>query len=115
VVADGIVYVGSSAQRRLFAFDATGCGAATCDPLWTTDNLRGPPRSSPSIANGVVYAVDRTGLIHAFDAATGATVWTYDTGFAEYPSGGGWVTVSDGVLYAAVVFAFGLYAFGLMP
>ena len=33
-VANGVVYAGDS-DGKLYAFDAAGCGAATCEPIWT--------------------------------------------------------------------------------
>jgi outer membrane protein assembly factor BamB len=38
----------------LEAFDAHGCGAATCGPVWTSMHLDVTP-FSPAVANGVVY------------------------------------------------------------
>jgi outer membrane protein assembly factor BamB len=54
-VANGVVYVGS--HGLLYAFKATGCSAATCQPLWTAPNPGGgnATYSSPAVANGMVY------------------------------------------------------------
>ncbi len=56
VVANGVVYVGSgglAAYDALYAFNAAGCGQATCSPLWTYPTLN---ITNPIIVNGVVYA-----------------------------------------------------------
>jgi outer membrane protein assembly factor BamB len=65
-----IVYAGST--DGLFAFNAAGCGAATCAPLW-----RGHPaggifagtQASPAVAGGVVYTAQNNTRIAAYDAA----------------------------------------------
>lgn len=59
--------------------------------------------AAPVVGNGMLYVVDTTGAVNAFDAATGAKAWTYqldvnkdlrDTRF------GGGATYRDGVVYA---------------
>jgi outer membrane protein assembly factor BamB len=60
--ADGVVY--TTVAGWLSAFDADGCGAPTCDPLWSA---RLDWTGSPSIANGVVY-VGTLDAIAMFDA-----------------------------------------------
>ena len=37
-------------------------------------------KSSPAVANGIVYIGSDDGKVYAFNATTGATVWTYTTG-----------------------------------
>jgi outer membrane protein assembly factor BamB len=52
-VAGGVVYE-TTDQGQLFAFNAAGCGARVCDPLWTSaDSVNA--YFPPSVANGVVY------------------------------------------------------------
>jgi outer membrane protein assembly factor BamB len=72
-VAGGVLFVGSY-DRNVHAFDitgATGCSGTlpvTCDAIWrgaTGDYIR----SSPAVANGVVYQGSYDGKVHAFDAA----------------------------------------------
>jgi outer membrane protein assembly factor BamB len=74
-VADGLVYLTSQTSRhsnhgRLNVFDATGCGAAVCQPLWQGI---GPDQSfgvtSPAVSDGVVYVGSYDGNIYAFDAS----------------------------------------------
>lgn len=45
---------------------------------------------TPTIANGIAYVVQRSGIVYALDAATGSQLWTYDTGRNA------WATTSDG-------------------
>src|SRR5204863_296336 len=40
----------------------------------------GPTESSPLVADGLVYVGDWTGKVYALSAATGRTVWSYQTG-----------------------------------
>ncbi len=40
----------------------------------------GPTESSPLVANGLVYVGDWTGKVYALSAATGRTVWSYQSG-----------------------------------
>jgi len=65
-VAGGVVFVGSQVNN-IYAFDAGGCGKATCKPLWI-GHTDGYVLNSPAVANGVVYAGDATGYLYAFDA-----------------------------------------------
>ncbi len=69
-VAEGRVYIGW--ESELAVFDAAGCGKARCEPLWL---LFGPGfqaaiESSPTVANGVVYAGRNTGELLAWNAAS---------------------------------------------
>ncbi len=110
-VANGVVYVGSF-DTNLYAFDAAGatnCSGApkVCQPLWTGHtggNVFSPIRSSPAVANGVVYAGSDRGL-YAFDAA-GVTncsgtpkvcqpLWSWNGGTTIVAS----ASVANGVAY----------------
>jgi outer membrane protein assembly factor BamB len=86
-VSNGIVYVGSQTDfnnndGKLNAFDADGCGQATCPPLW--QGLAGPDsilESSPYVAGGRVFIGAYDGNLYAFDAngcgqATCQPLWT---------------------------------------
>jgi outer membrane protein assembly factor BamB len=59
--------------------------------------------AAPVVGNGMLYVVDTTGAVNAFDAATGAKVWAYqltvDKDLREARFGGG-ATYHDGVVYA---------------
>jgi outer membrane protein assembly factor BamB len=55
-----------SGPGHLQAFEAGGCGAPTCSPLWSAPLGNGG--SEPVVAGGVVYTVSSQGVL-AFDAA----------------------------------------------
>lgn len=66
-----------------------------------------PIKSSPALANNVVYVGCDDSTMYALDAATGSTIWTYKTGKAIYSSP--WVEngfvyfgSDDGKVYAIV-------------
>src|SRR5438132_1069831 len=63
------VYIGL--ESGLAAFDANGCGQSSCDPLWTGfgEGAQAAVLSSPTVANGVVYAGRNTGEILAWKAS----------------------------------------------
>ena len=71
-VANGVVYIASFTESdgstsKLYAFNAGGCGAPTCQPLWTA--IDGEyVASSPAVANGRVYIGSGDDLLYAFDA-----------------------------------------------
>jgi outer membrane protein assembly factor BamB len=67
-VANGVVYITS-------AFSLYALSAATGAELWSVSGQFGD--ASPTVAHGVVYLTTVDGVVDAFDAATGATVWTY--------------------------------------
>jgi outer membrane protein assembly factor BamB len=83
-VGDGTLFV-STADGRLSAFDADGCGGATCAPSWTTAATGAAIRQQAALAGGVVYVASEDGSIRAFDASgCGAAVcdplWQTSTG-----------------------------------
>jgi outer membrane protein assembly factor BamB len=107
-VAGGRVYVTSqtsftSNNGRLNVFDAAGCGASSCQPLW--QGLGGNqsfPTSSPAVSGGVVFVGSSDGKLYAFDAAgCGAKhcrpLWTGRVGDLINSS----PAVADGVVYVA--------------
>ena len=55
------------------------------------------PRSSPIIANGIVYLGGLDGKVYAIDSSTGNVDWTYQTGDPI----GGTATYSQGIIYIA--------------
>jgi len=65
----GRVYIGL--ESMLAVFDANGCGQSTCSPLWYEfgTGFQAAILSSPTIANGVVYAGRNTGDVLAWRAA----------------------------------------------
>ena len=69
---NGVVYVSSSGNGRLYAF-----GAATGTQLWTT-LLSAGPVNPPTMQNGLIYVANEGGSnpgIYALDAVTGAKIW----------------------------------------
>ena len=69
VVADGIIYAGTSAGR-LAAVSAT-----TGQPVWTADEGAVSP---PVVAGGAVFIVNDENQLVRLDAGTGAVVWRID-------------------------------------
>lgn len=67
---------------------------------------------TPTIDNGILYVIQRTGIVYAFDATTGNQLWTFDTGstaWGETQAGNGSIVdpssiqVVDGVAYGSIV------------
>jgi outer membrane protein assembly factor BamB len=73
-VADGMVYVGGDSFSRFYAFDAK-----TGKLNWTfeTGNIM---KSSPTVADGVVYFGSLDNKIYALNDQTGKLLWSYTTG-----------------------------------
>lgn len=66
-LAEGLLYVPGN-DGRVLVFDAAGCGAGTCEPLWEIDTGTGAETETPAVAGGVVY-VTSDGSVQASDAA----------------------------------------------
>jgi outer membrane protein assembly factor BamB len=82
-LAEGTLYV-PNRTGSLWAFDATGCGSSTCDPLWSTTEVSAMT-VQPAVAAGVVFTGSADGSVHAFDATGcgGSTCdprWSHATG-----------------------------------
>ena len=73
-----------------------GCGGGppTRPAKWTYAT-GGEVRSSPAVADGVVFVGSQDKKLHAVDAATGEAKWTYATGGAVWSS----PAVADGVVF----------------
>jgi outer membrane protein assembly factor BamB len=85
-VADGIVYVGSSAAE-VDAFDTV-----TGQRIWqfmTTSRVR----SSPTVVDGTLFIGDGNGYLYALNARTGSQIWK--TQGCDYPT----PAVSGGLVY----------------
>lgn len=63
--------------------------------LYWTASTGSVIRSSPAVANNVVYVGSNDHQLYAFNATSGQTLWTASTGNAIIPS----PTVANGVVY----------------
>jgi hypothetical protein len=81
-VDNGTVYVGtmdtSNSTGKLLAFTASGCGTATCRPLWS--GTAAGISTTPAVANGTVYVGAGDGFLYVFKGsgcgrATCAPLW----------------------------------------
>jgi outer membrane protein assembly factor BamB len=111
-LAGGTLYL-ATADGRLSAFRAGGCGSDVCPAVWTTP-LAIRFSVQPAVAGGVVYVGAADGTVTAFDAAgcgaqTCAPLWTIDVGA---PVSGG-LAVEGGRLYVGTTDS--LVAYGLPP
>ncbi|MBI3269029.1 MAG: PQQ-binding-like beta-propeller repeat protein [Planctomycetes bacterium] len=80
---------------NLSCIDATKTGDVTKDgKVWSYDKLS-RSISTVSIADGLVYAADYAGSIHALDAETGTAYWVQPTGSHIWGS----TFVADGKVY----------------
>jgi outer membrane protein assembly factor BamB len=73
-----------AAQAGVRAMRYTERPKPSLAPLWTNDSLPGGSASSPDVsADGArIYVTDNVDALHALDATTGQTIWTYEIGFA---------------------------------
>ena len=100
-VSNGVVYMIS--QHALSAFDAQGCGAQTCAPLWQAVDEQQFFNGSPAIAYGRIYAGLESGLaVYAADgcgAPVCSPLWLlFGAGFQAAVESS--PTVANGVVYA---------------
>jgi outer membrane protein assembly factor BamB len=96
-VVDGVVFVGTGVDfdevegdTYLFAIDAE-----TGEERWRYE-VGDPVRMQPAIADGVAYAGDLTGQVHAVDTETGEALWTFALDGELGPDS---PVVVDGVLF----------------
>lgn len=68
-VANGRVYIGLESGLGVYA--AAGCGRSTCNPLWRDfgSGAQAAVVSSPTVANGIVFAGRNTGEVLSWSAA----------------------------------------------
>ena len=93
--ANNMVYFGSG-DGYVHALYTTGPNAGTL--AWQTHIGTGPVVSSPSLANGVLYAASESGPFDALDPTTGRTLWATSLGV---PTGGS-AAIANGVVYQTV-------------
>jgi len=74
VVANGVVYATCYDNDLIFAVNAQ-----TGAMIWTAHAQYHMSRSSPAIANGVLYVGSADKYVYALDVATGKTIWTFKT------------------------------------
>ena len=103
-VSGNVVYIVSN-DGKLQAFNAAGCGRATCTPLWTGSIGGTSGDGAPAVANGVVYVTSGSRLF-AFPAggcgrATCSPTWRSiaAAGFIQHSG----PTVDNGNVYFASV------------
>ncbi len=77
-----------AAQASLRAMRVSEGPTPTLTALWTNDSLPGGSASSPDLsADGTrIYVNDNAGAIHALDAATGRSIWSFPIGYAPFGS-----------------------------
>jgi hypothetical protein len=68
-VAGGLVFVRSDTDigsvGRIYAFATSGCGAATCTPVWDAP-AGGDSASSPAVSGGMVFVGGNDTVVHAY-------------------------------------------------
>src|SRR5690606_21288181 len=87
-------------QASLRAMTYTSDPEPALTDLWSVDTLPGGSGASPTLSpdGRRVYVTDNAGSIHALDAATGETAWTFPIGYAA----GGSISLSpEGLLLPA--------------
>jgi outer membrane protein assembly factor BamB len=82
--ADWPVYHADDAHHGVAA--SSPATAAAPSAAWTSPALDGDDRAEPIVAGGKVIAVTENDTVYAFDAATGAQVWSAHLGSPEVAS-----------------------------
>ena len=81
----------------LLAFDADGCGATSCAPLWAVElTTQSGSQVEPMIVGDTVFAATSTGVLVAFAAGTGEELWRAATATTR-PG----LAHANGVVYAS--------------
>ena len=78
VIADGLLYYGSSADDKIYCLDA-----ATGEQRWTFFT-EGPVRLAPTIAEGRVFVGSDDGQAYCLDAKSGKLIWKIQLGPRDY-------------------------------
>lgn len=92
----------SHAMDHLAASDQLGLAWSASIGAGSADS--GQVLARPVVAEGRVYTMDAEGLVTAFDAANGATVWQYDAKDPDSEDGviGGGLAYADGRLFVTL-------------
>jgi outer membrane protein assembly factor BamB len=106
VESGGIVYASHSEENvdestnmgRLVALDANSITDGTPKLVWMVDGFGGG-YSSPIIDGGILYQVDNSANLVAFDALNGERLWLENVGIAQKAS----PVIADGKLYVSDV------------
>lgn len=107
VVVDGnMVYAshseenvdGSTAMGRVVALDASQVTDGKPKEVWRAEGFTAG-YGSPILHDGILYPVDNSANLAAFDAKTGERLWTYNLGIAQRAS----PVLADGKIYASDV------------
>ncbi|HEY8544396.1 MAG TPA: PQQ-binding-like beta-propeller repeat protein [Acidimicrobiales bacterium] len=87
-------------QAGVRAMQYTEDPEPTLTHLWTNDSLPGGSGSSPDLSSDGtrIYVNDNVDSVHALDAATGQSIWSFPIGYA---SGGSPSTSPDGFILPA--------------
>ena len=88
--------VDGTLMGRLVALDGSSISEGRPALLWMEDGFAAG-YASPAVADGIVYHVDNSANLMAFDAATGATIWKRNIGIAQRAS----PVVGDGKLFVS--------------
>ena len=78
VIADGLLYYGSSADDKIYCLDA-----AAGEQRWTFFT-EGPVRLAPTIAEGRVFVGSDDGHAYCLDAKSGKLIWKTQLGPRDY-------------------------------
>jgi len=98
-------------STAMFKFNAALTGESTEKPVYKLDSIKfrfvtgGAVRSTPAIANGLIYFGSGDGYFYAIDSKSGAERWRFKTGGAVHSSPAvtastAYFTSRDGDLYA---------------
>jgi outer membrane protein assembly factor BamB len=90
---------GRDSKGNLVCIDATKTGDITkTGEIWHYDKIN-QCASTVAIADGLVYALDESGVIHCLDADTGKCYWTYTVIESHVESTSSSLLVADGKVF----------------
>ncbi|HUG82751.1 MAG TPA: PQQ-binding-like beta-propeller repeat protein [Bryobacterales bacterium] len=89
---------GSTAMGRLIHLDAAAVADGKPKEVWSKDGFAAG-YASPALLDGILYAVDNSANLTAFDVKTGEPLWVHNVGIAQRGS----PVIGDGKLYVADV------------